>query len=150
MEKQLRLCGSTINARRKNATHCRKMHDSIGLLWTQSNVCPENSSEPGGQATPESLNALITLPAAIEIPQDHDRSSAFRPDDSGLWLPSIGLVTVPPIYANIQVSQRIRTAHDVSEHLKIVIFRVLQEALNNTPSDSKAAQVEVSLRSGQH
>jgi signal transduction histidine kinase len=50
-------------------------------------------------------------------------------------------------YSGIRVKQEINIEeHEVSESLKTVIFRVLQEAMNNIAKHSKANQVVLALR----
>jgi signal transduction histidine kinase len=152
-EKQLRFLSaqlmSTQEEERKRIA--RKMHDSIGLSLDAIKFNLENLQKHlvEGKATPESLNALIAL-----TQQPIEESSKIMTELRPSVLDDCGIVATidwfcrqfQSIYANIQVSQRIRIEEDdVSEHLKIVIFRVLQEALNNIAQYSKAAQVEISL-----
>jgi signal transduction histidine kinase len=152
-EKQLRfLSAQLIDAQEEERKRiARKMHDSIGLSLDAIKCSLENLQKhlEEGKATPESLNALITL-TQQPIEESHKIMTDLRPsvlDDSGIvatidWF----CQQFQSIYANIQVLQRIRIEEDdVSEHLKIVIFRVLQEALHNIAQYSKAAQVEISL-----
>jgi signal transduction histidine kinase len=50
------------------------------------------------------------------------------------------------IYNGIGIERQIdATEEDVPEHLKIVIFRLLQEALNNIAKHSRAKQVRILL-----
>jgi signal transduction histidine kinase len=51
------------------------------------------------------------------------------------------------VYSDIQVTSNIDIReHDVPESLKILIFRILQEALNNVAKHSSADQVNLGLK----
>ena len=67
---------------------------------------------------------------------------------SGFWRPSTGSARqFESTYSNIRVKREIDIQErEVPESLKIVIYRVLQEALNNIAKHSKADRINLLLR----
>ena len=101
-------------------------------------------------AAGESLNAIV--PAIQEGVEECQRIQIdLRPpmlDDLGL-LPTLSWFCrrYQTIYSEIRIEQEIDIREkDVPDALKIVIYRVTQEAMNNTAKHSKADRARLSLR----
>lgn len=107
----------------------------------------------GGEAAGPQVTLLRALiPRVQETVEEVRRiSMALRPstlDDLGL-LATIGWFCreFHQTHRRLQVERRVDVVEeDIPERLKIVIYRVLQEAMNNVAKHSGAARVEVTLR----
>jgi len=132
----------------------RELHDGIGQSLTAIKFGVERALEQTGEsrATPgvESLEA--TIPFIQEAMEEVRRIGMdLRPsslDDLGI-LPTISWLCreFQTIYSGIGIKKEIEIQEDdVSDHLKTVIYRVLQEALNNVAKHSKANLVDLCLR----
>lgn len=135
-----------------------ELHDGIGQYLNalkfslQRGSPPEGLAEPGTGQAPHHAELALLLQEAIE--EVRRMAVDLRPailDDLGI------LATVnwfcrrlQGIYSHILIESRIDIQEgDVPERLKIVIFRVLQEAMTNVAKHSRADAVSVSLtRSG--
>ena len=131
----------------------RELHDSIGgnlaaIKFTLESTAAKIAENPQEAAT--SLeNAILHLAETIK---DCKRISAsLRPeiiDDRGL-LPTINwhIRQFSQHYSQIQIIRQIDVnEQEVPELLKIVIYRVIQEALNNAAMHSKADTIYVRLK----
>jgi len=133
----------------------QELHDSIGQILTSIKFGVESlaSLTDEGAATPDvDVEKIRTL---VFIAQDGIEE--IRKICADLWpsiLDDLGIMAAISrlckefkiIYSAIQIEQRINVQEDeVPDYLKIVIFRVLQEALNNIARHSKADRVCVSL-----
>jgi len=131
----------------------RELHDSIGgnlaaIKFALESIANKIDENPGEAAT--SLeNAILHLAETIK---DCKRISAnLRPeiiDDRGL-LPTINwhIRQFSQHYSHIQIIRQIDVdEQEVPELLKIVIYRVIQEALNNAAMHSKADTIYVRLK----
>jgi len=131
----------------------RELHDSIGgnlaaIKFALESIANKIDENPGEAAT--SLeNAILHLAETIK---DCKRISAnLRPeiiDDRGL-LPTINwhIRQFSQHYSHIQIMRQIDVDEkEVPELLKIVIYRVIQEALNNAAMHSKADTIYVRLK----
>jgi PAS domain S-box-containing protein len=132
----------------------RELHDGIGQSLSAIKFGVENALRDLGKGTTgvstDPLEAIIPLAQeAIEEVRRIQRD--LRPstlDDLGI------LATVSwfcrefqTIYSGIQIKQLIDIQeNDVPDPLKIIVYRVLQEALNNIAKHSKADLVDLSLR----
>jgi PAS domain S-box-containing protein len=133
----------------------RDLHDSIGqsLMVIKLNVGKVIKSIPTGVCEAERVAAALkSLRPLIQSCVEETRRicSGLRPhmlDDIGLiatigWLCRNFYVSFP----NIRIRQNIEVdENQLPEHLKIVIFRILQEALNNSTKYSRATLVDVRL-----
>ena len=152
-EKRLRVMSSRLlqaqeEERKKIAL---EVHDSIGSSLCAIKLGLQLSIDrlEAGALTAESLAPLVS--AAQSALDDARRiMSDLRPsmlDETGL-LPTVNwlcrqLTTVCP---QIRIEQSMDAKEsDIPEPLKIVFFRIFQEALNNIAKHSKADRVEVSL-----
>ena len=105
-------------------------------------------------ATAESLEGLIpTVQQAIE--ESRRIMTALHPsmlDDLGI-LPTIDwhCREFQKTYSHIHIEKQTSIAEDnVPAILKVVIYRILQETLNNIAKHSKADLIRLSLRKIQH
>lgn len=131
----------------------RELHDSIGSSLAALKVRVSKALSPDAKGDPGSmLKSLESLSSAIEDTIDETRRiyMALRPS----ILDDIGVVAAiewfcrnfSRIYTGIDILKRIELNEDkMPESLKIVIFRVMQEALNNAAKYSKAEMVNLSL-----
>jgi signal transduction histidine kinase len=131
-----------------------ELHDGIGQVLGAIKFRVETALEQGGGGSPSpgpsSLEPIIRmLQEAVEDVRRIQRN--LRPsvlDDLGIlatisWFCRDFVTT----YDWIRVERQIDLQEgDVPDSLKIVIFRILQEALNNIAKHSKASLVKLSLR----
>ena len=152
-ERQLKFLSSQLltvqeTERKRVAT---ELHDNLGQVLSAIKFGVENTVNrmEQGTAMPATLQAVIpTLQYAIEEVRriyTHLRPSLL--DDLGI------LATIAwfcrefqKVYPNVSVKTSIEIEEsEIPESLKIVIYRVLQEALNNVAKHSKASRSKVSL-----
>jgi len=133
-------------------TISRELHDSIGQSLVAIKFGLENTVEKMrhgmDQESFELLEALIPLvqQSGEEVRRIHTDLRPSLLDDLGI------LATISwfcrqfeKVYSDIRVEKHIEIEeNDVPESLKIIIFRILQEALNNVAKYSKADLVSVS------
>jgi len=128
-----------------------ELHDSIGASLGAIKFKIENAIEQmeEGIATPGSLKDLIpTVQQAIE--ESRRIMADLRPsmlDDLGI-LPTINWYCreFQKTYSHIHIEKQIDIEEDnVPASLKTVIYRILQEALNNVAKHSKADLTHLSL-----
>jgi len=131
----------------------RELHDSIGQALSAIKFCVENSlgqlRELAAPSDLESLEALIPLTQKT-IEEVRTIVKDLRPsilDDLGI------LATInwfcrefQKVYTGIRIKADIDVREDViPSALKTVIYRILQEALNNVAKHSRADLVQLSL-----
>ena len=128
------------------------LHDTIGsslvgVKYKVESALQQIRKTP--EAAPESLESII--PRIHEAIDECRRIQLdLRPsmiDDLGL-LPTLSWYcrTFEQTYPNIRIEQKIDIAEgDIPDPLKIVVFRVTQEAMNNIAKHSKADLVRFSL-----
>jgi PAS domain S-box-containing protein len=157
-EKNLKLLSSQLitakEEERKRIAH--ELHDSVGQYLSSIKFNLENiiskmekgSSESGLTSLKESIPVIqATIEEVRRISMD------LRPsilDDLGI------LATISwfcrefqCVYTAIKINTTITIEEvDVPEHVKIIIFRIIQEALNNTAKHSRADTVDISLTKG--
>jgi PAS domain S-box-containing protein len=155
-ERELRLLSARIleaqESERKRVA--RELHDSIGQALTGIKFALENGLRRlrETQAAPH-FKALEDIIPLIQATVEETRRIAMglRPstlDDIGIsetiyWF----CQQFENIYKNIRILQSIEVDEDqISETLKTVIFRVMQESLNNVAKHSGADRVRVSLQ----
>lgn len=128
-----------------------ELHDDLGQVLTAIKYGVEHAVDlmKHGMASPESLEVLIpTIQHAIEEVRriyTHLRPSLI--DDLGI-VATIGWYCreFQRVYPNIRIKKHIRIQEeDVPESLRVVIFRVIQEAMNNITKHSQAKLVDLSL-----
>lgn len=154
-EKNLRILSSQLmdakEEERKRIS--QELHDSVGQYLTSIKFSMENiigQMERGSSSL--SLKSLKDSIPIIQATIEEVRSISMdlRPstlDDLGI------LATISwfcrefhSVYSDITINQNISLKEgDVPEHLKIIIFRIIQEALNNVAKHSRADVVDISL-----
>ncbi len=154
-EKELRFLSSRLlevqEEERKRIA--RELHDSIGQSLAAIKFNVENLLQGGGTRNAETLTKpLATLVPIIQGTIEEARRiyTGLRPsvlDDLGIqaairWFCREFRKSFP----HIRVDEQIDVAEDeVPEPLKIVMFRVLQEALNNVAKYSDTQEVKITL-----
>ena len=134
----------------------QEIHDSMGATLAASKFKVESVLQEMGDDNPQ---AKVVLESVIPMLQETIEEArriqmSLRPsmlDDLGI------LVTInwfcrqfEETYSKIRIRKEIDIQeHEVPESLKIVIYRVLQEALNNIAKHSKALTVLLSLQKAQ-
>ena len=125
----------------------REIHDSIGSSLSAVKFCVEHVAVQIGNS-PEVQESFMRLSTAMEQAIDDSRRimSDLRPamlDDLGI-VATIGWFCrrFGDIYADIAVEKDIRLDEsEVPEKLKIIIFRIIQEAMNNSAKHSGAGKI---------
>jgi PAS domain S-box-containing protein len=139
------------NERRRVA---REIHDGLGQMLTATKFKMENIIQQKGKGEVKtkgkSLETLIPL-MQESIEEVRRIQMDLRPstlDDLGI-LATIGWFCreFEKIYSTIHIETQLKLQeHEVSDSLKTVIYRVMQEALNNIAKYSKADLVHLSLK----
>jgi len=129
----------------------REIHDSIGSSLSAVKFCVENAA---AQLTenPGVRKSFMTLSKAMEQAIDESRRivTDLRPsvlDDFGI-VATIGWFCrrFESIYTDIPVEKDIRLEESqVPENLKIIVFRIIQEAMNNSAKHSRARKISLGL-----
>lgn len=157
-EKQLRHFSSRLQSAQEEERKriARDLHDSIGqsLMVIKLKVDKALKSIPPGDCD----NETITEPIQALIPLIQNCVEETRRICSGLrphMLDDIGVIATmgwfcrnfQTSFPNVVIRKTIDVEEDrIPEHLKIVIFRILQEALSNITKYSHATLVEVCLK----
>ena len=135
-----------------------ELHDSIGASLTAVKFSVENSLVRNSRDISESI--LHSLQAIVPLVQN--AVDEVRRIHTGIWpsiLDDLGVVAaISWLCRNYQTSYpqiKIMSAIDVNEQylgdsLKIVIYRIIQEALNNIAKHSGASTVQLSLKGSQN
>jgi len=130
----------------------REIHDGIGQTLAAIKFALENKlgQMRGGAASPEaSIENIISL-AQNGIEESRRIQMDLRPsilDDLGI-LATLSWFTreFQKVYSHISIEKEIDIQeNEVPDSLRIALFRVIQEALNNTAKHSKADLVRLSL-----
>jgi signal transduction histidine kinase len=155
-EEQLRHLSSQLLYAQENERKsvAQDLHDSIGqtlaaVKFGTENALRELSKRPSKEIG-QPLEATISL-VQNAIQEVRRIQTDLRPsslDDLGI------LATISwfcrefqAIYSGIRIEQKIDIREDdVPDPLKIIIYRVLQEALNNIAKHSKAGRIDLCLR----
>lgn len=129
----------------------REMHDSIGSSLSAVKFCIENAVQQikkglGG------VEMLSQLPSIVEHAIEESRRimTDLRPsilDDLGIVV-TIGWFCrrYQTLYSDISVEEVVQIEEsEIPEHLKIIIFRIIQEAMNNAAKYSSAEKIELRL-----
>ncbi len=154
-EEELRILSSQLLTAQENerARIARELHDGIGQSLSAIKFRLEDALGQMGEGVAESsVNSLNGLIPIIQSTVEEVRriTMDLRPstlDDLGI-LATIGWFCreFQETYATVRIEKEIGLEEaDIPESLKTVIFRVLQEALNNVAKHSRADSVTVSL-----
>jgi PAS domain S-box-containing protein len=131
-----------------------ELHDSIGQSLTAIKFGLENAlsriRQGEAEVSSESLEALIPVvqQASQEVRQIHTNLRPSLLDDLGIVMTiSWFCREFEKLYSGIRIEKAIQLEEkDVPEPLKIVVFRILQEAFNNVAKHARANLVRVSLK----
>jgi PAS domain S-box-containing protein len=129
----------------------REIHDSIGSSLSAVKFCVEHVASQLGD-NPKVIQSFTGLSTALGQAIDDSRRimTDLRPsilDDVGI-IATIGWFCrgFGDIYAGISVQRDMRLDEsDVPENLKIIIFRIIQEAMNNSAKHSRAEKILLRL-----
>lgn len=154
-ERQLRFLSSElIFAQEKERRRiAQELHDGIGQILAATKFALEtklNQRASNGASPGPSLENLIAL-VQNGIEEARRIQSDLRPsmlDDLGI-LPTINWFCreFETIYSNLRIDKQIDVVEqDVPDPLKIVLYRIMQEGLNNVSKYSKATRVFLSLQ----
>jgi len=130
------------------------LHDGIGQCLSAVKFIVESSLEQlNGKVDGTDLNALKALIPLLQESSEEVRNIVMnlRPsilDDLGI-LATIGWFCrqFRAVYSHIRVEEKIDLTEDqVPDSLKTILFRILQEAMNNVVKHSQADRVEIQLR----
>ncbi|MGA2400486.1 MAG: histidine kinase [Syntrophobacteraceae bacterium] len=129
----------------------REMHDSIGSSLSAVKFCLENAAAQLRE-NPKFRESFMSLSRAVE--QAIDESRRIITDLRPSILDDLGIIATlnwfcrrfGDIYTGIRVEKdvRLEEAH-VPENLKIIIFRIIQESMNNSAKHSQARKICLSL-----
>ncbi len=154
-EQQLRLLSSQLLSAEEQERKriARELHDGIGQSLSAIKFGVENSLRELGHASVSSPSALEAIIPLVQQTIKEVRSIVedLRPsilDDLGI-LATIGWVCreFQKVYARIQVEKQLEIEeHEIPELMKTVIYRILQEALNNVAKHSLADQVKIWMK----
>jgi PAS domain S-box-containing protein len=157
-EKQLRFLSSRLLSAQEEERKrlARELHDSIGSSLSAIKFGLERGLKEmeAGAAKLESLQNLVSV-TQNAIDEARRMMTELRPsilDDLGL-VSTIGWFcrNYRTIYTSIYVEDEIELEEsDVPESLKIVIFRIIQEAFHNIAKSSKAELVNLRLTKADH
>ncbi len=129
----------------------REMHDSIGSSLSAVKFCLENAAAQLKQ-NPKFRESFVALSRAVE--QAIDESRRIITDLRPSILDDLGIIATlnwfcrrfGEIYTGISVEKDVRLEEaQVPENLKIIIFRIIQEAMNNSAKHSQARKICLSL-----
>ena len=129
----------------------REMHDSIGSSLSAVKFCVENAADLLEKDN-KVRETFGTLSKSIELAIDEARRimTDLRPsilDDLGI-IATTGWFCrrCEGIYSGIRVKRDIGIEEtQIPEYLKIIIFRIMQEAMNNSAKHSQASEISLSL-----
>jgi signal transduction histidine kinase len=157
-ENQLRHLSTQLIAAQENERKriAGELHDSVGQCLSAIKFSVESSllQMEQGVVKPESLSAVVPL-VQRAMEEVRRMMADLRPsilDDLGI-LATIGWFCreYNKVYPEIKIKRDITIAEeDVPDGLKIVIFRLIQEALHNVAKHSNARGAAVSLRRTPH
>lgn len=131
----------------------RELHDSIGSSLSAVKFCVENVAVRLDE-NPDVQGPLMMLSRAMAQAIDEARRimSDLRPS----MLDDLGIISTirwfcrefEGIYSGIGVEKDFRIEEpQIPENLKIIIFRIIQEAMNNAAKHSKARKISLGLSS---
>ncbi|MGV8073056.1 MAG: response regulator [Syntrophobacteraceae bacterium] len=128
-----------------------ELHDSIGSSLSAIKFSLETALAQGeqGKTIIDTLRALVSM-----VQNAIDDSRRIMTDLRPSILDDLGIIATiqwfcrqfQMVYSSISIEQEINVEEEkIPEHLKIVLFRTMQEALNNIAKYSKADLVNLSL-----
>ncbi len=129
----------------------REMHDSIGSSLSAVKFSLENAAAQL-KRNPRLREAFLSLSKAVE--QAIDESRRIITDLRPSILDDLGIIATlnwfcrrfEAIYTDIRVEKTVTLDEaQVPENLKIIIFRIIQESMNNSAKHSQARKISLSL-----
>ena len=129
------------------------LHDGLGQSFSAMKFCVEGLERSlASQGTGQSQDLLASLAARIQDAVDETRriTMNLHPrvlDDLGL-LATISwfLREYQVIHPNINIEKRVLLMEsDIPSHLRIALFRIIQEAFNNITKHASASNIYLSL-----
>ncbi len=155
-EKQLRYLSSQLLAAQEHERRrvALDLHDGLGQALTAIKYKVENFIQEGSRSRMKTkLQPLKDLIPIIQecVREIHRVQINLRPsilDDLGILATISWLCReFQSMYANIEIEKRIDILEDeVPDPLKMIIYRILQEALNNVAKHSGANSLSLSLQ----
>jgi signal transduction histidine kinase len=146
----LRLLSAHEDERKKIAG---EIHDTLGACLGAIKFRVENAIQQIGEPAPSTSESLKMITPVIQ--EGIEECRRIQLDLRPPMLDDLGLLATlswfcrrfETIYSHIQSEQEIGIAEaEIPAPLKIVIFRVIQEAMNNVAKHSKADRVRLFLR----
>lgn len=135
----------------------KELHDSIGQTLVAIKYRMEDFHLTAKTKDPAIIECLDKVLPMVQdgIEETRRISAGLRPsmlDDFGIlasldWLCEEFEKTFPTCSVAKEIGLQ---ESDIPEHLKVTIFRIVQEALNNVAKHSKASEVCVSLKGANH
>ncbi len=152
--KQLRLLSSKLLTAQEEERKriARELHDSIGSSLSAVKYTLESTiqgTQEQDNTTRQALEKLISV-TQHAIEESRRIMTDLRPsmlDDLGIVITTGWLCReFRKIYSHIEIERHVEVEEsEIPERLKIVIFRILQEGLNNIAKYSDARHVNISL-----
>jgi signal transduction histidine kinase len=131
----------------------QELHDSVGQTLSALKYTVEHNLNQMGEEAGKSYVAALKdlIPKIQNAVEEVDRiGKGLRPsllDDLGI-LPTISWFCreFQEVYSDIRIAKKITLQeNEVPEHLKVVIYRILQESINNIAKHSRSDRVHISL-----
>ena len=154
-EKQLRILSSKLleTQEKERKLVAQELHDSVGASLAAIRYSLEKKLADMGESPPSDGVSVERIISIVEetIKETKRISTNLRPpmlDDLGIlatirWL----CREFQEVYSDIRVEKQLSVQeNEIPEALKIVIYRILQETLNNVAKYSQADLVRLSLR----
>ena len=156
-ERQLRaLSAQLISVEERQKKHIsRELHDSIGQYLTAIKFSIENTLQQLVEKQDIAKSAQLLEGGKNLLKQTIEEVRRIMMDLRPSMLDDLGILSTiswfcrefQAVYCSMQVDQDIQvTEEDVPEPLKIIIYRILQEALNNAAKHSGASHIAVCLK----
>ena len=131
----------------------KNLHDSLGQMLSAVKYSVENAFSQTTICRETNEQSLAKIVPMIQTAMEEVRriSMELRPsilDDLGI-LATIGWFCreFESVYSTIAVEKEIDIEeYDLPENMKIVVYRILQEAMNNVAKHSQAESVRISLK----
>jgi len=154
-EKRLRFLSSQLITAQENERKriVRELHDGLGQVLTAIKFklghAVRKTKEDGRKVDAESMESLLPM-----IQQGIDEARRIGMDLRPSMLDDLGVLATigwfcrefQRVYSNITLRKELEfKEHDVPDLLKTVLYRVLQEALNNIAKHSQADLVSIRL-----
>jgi PAS domain S-box-containing protein len=154
-ERQLRTLADQLLYAQENERKriARDMHDSLGASLSALKYKLEDLAHTLPEKEPRQIEEILgsLIPIIQEtIGETRRMQNDLRPpllDDLGI-LPTLTWFSrqFQTIYSRIAIEQRLEVREeDVPERLKVVVFRIIQEALNNIGKHARATQIRIFL-----